>query len=214
VVGRGSGLAEPTDSEANMTTTKGRRIGLLGGSFNPAHQGHREISEHALKVLGLDEVWWLVSPQNPLKDEDDMAPFAERLASARKVAGQGQLARRLHVSDLEQNLGSRYSVDTIQTLQQFYVRDHFVWIIGADNLAQMPGWHRWQDLMQSVPVAVFDRPGYTHKALAGLAARRYATNRMNPRLSRKLVASEPPAWVYLREVHNPISATKIRRSNS
>lgn len=192
----------------------GRRIGLLGGSFNPAHQGHREISEHALRTLDLDEVWWLVSPQNPLKEAADMAPFAARLQSAREVAGRGPLARRIHVSDLEQRLGTRYSVDTVSALRRRHACDHFVWIIGADNLVQMPGWHRWRDLMQAVPVVVFDRPGYTHRALAGQAARRFAAARLDPRQRQALVTTRPPAWVYLRDSHNPVSATQIRATKS
>jgi nicotinate-nucleotide adenylyltransferase len=188
----------------------GRRIGLLGGSFNPAHHGHREISERALKTLGLDEIWWLVSPQNPLKQTAGMAPFDERLSSARDVASHGPLARHIRVSDLEQRLGTRYSVDTVTVLRQRYSRDFFVWIMGADNLVQMPDWHRWQDLMQAVPVVVFDRPGFTHRALSGLAARRFAAARLDPRQRRALVTMAPPAWVYLRDSHNPVSATQIR----
>jgi len=192
----------------------GRRIGLLGGSFNPAHHGHREISERALTTLDLDEVWWLVSPQNPLKDDADMAAFEHRLNAARLIASRGPMARRIHVSDIEQHIGTRYSVDTVTVLRQRHVQDHFVWIIGADNLVQMPNWHRWQDLMLTIPVAVFDRPGYTLKALSGRAARRFASARLDPRQRRSLVSSPPPAWIYLRDIYNPVSASKIRASQN
>ena len=191
-----------------------RRIGLLGGSFNPAHAGHREISEHALTALALDEVWWLVSPQNPLKDETGMAPFDERIASAQTIVDNSPMANQIRVSDMEQDLGTRYSVDTIGALQQRHANDYFVWIIGADNLVQMPDWQRWEDLMQAVPVAVFDRPGYSQKALSGVAASRFAEARLDPDQRRDLVTTAPPAWLFLQDVQNPASATQIRTQNS
>jgi nicotinate-nucleotide adenylyltransferase len=191
-----------------------RRIGLLGGSFNPAHAGHREISEHALTALALDEVWWLVSPQNPLKDEADMASFDERMASARTIVDDSPKVAQIQVSDMEQQLGTRYSIDTIDALRISHANDHFVWIIGADNLVQMPDWQRWEDLMQAVPVAVFDRPGYSQKALSGVAASRFAEARLDPDQRRDLVTTAPPAWLFLQDVQNPASATQIRTQNS
>jgi nicotinate-nucleotide adenylyltransferase len=201
-------------TQAQPEAHQGQRIGLLGGSFNPAHHGHREISEHALTTLALDQIWWLVSPQNPLKDTADMAPFADRLASANSVAAESAKASQIKVSDIEQELGTRYSIDTVTALRQRHTNDHFVWIIGADNLAQMPDWQRWQDLMEAVPIAVFDRPGYTQKALSGDAALQFATARLDPDQRQNLVTAAPPAWIFLQEVQNPVSATEIRTNGS
>ena len=197
-----------------MARRKGRRIGLFGGSFNPAHEGHLHISLQAIKRLALDELWWLVSPQNPLKDTADMAPFADRLASANSIAADSAKASQIKVSDIEQELGTRYSIDTVTALRQRHTDEHFVWIIGADNLAQMPDWQRWEDLMQTVPVAVFDRPGYSQQALSGVAAKRFAHARLDPDQRQQLVTTAPPAWVFLQDVQNPASATEIRTQNS
>ncbi len=144
----------------------GRRIGLLGGSFNPAHGGHLHISRLALSRLDLDEVWWLVSPQNPLKPAAGMAPFAERLAQAADIAAAD---RRIKVSDIEARLGTRYTADTLKALTRRFPRARFVWLMGGDNLAQLPYWKRWQDIVGTVPIAVFDRPGSSLRALAGSA---------------------------------------------
>jgi len=189
----------------------GRRIGLLGGSFNPAHDGHRKISELALKLLNLHEVWWLVSPQNPLKDEDGMAPFSQRLCQAEAAARH----RRIHVSGIEADLGTRYTADTLAALVKRYPGHDFVWIMGADNLVQLPHWQRWTEILETVPVAVFDRPSYSHKALAGKAAIRYAGARLaakgsGRRACRRLAGTPPPAWVFLWAVNDPVSATAIR----
>lgn len=184
----------------------GRRIGLLGGSFNPAHEGHRHVSLLALKHLGLDEIWWLVSPQNPLKPEAGMAPFAERLAGA------GRMARhpRIRASDLEQRFGTRFTVDTLTRLRRRFPRDRFVWIIGADNLAQLPRWRRWRDIMQLAPVAVFDRPTYSQAALSGKVAQRYRARRLPAHLSRTLADRKAPAWCFIAGGRHPASATAIR----
>ena len=145
-----------------------RRIGLLGGSFNPAHRGHLHLSLTALQRLDLDEVWWLVSPQNPLKPVAGMAPFPVRLDQARQIAA-GH--KRIRVTDLENRLGrSRYTVDTLKALRRRFPRLRFVWLMGGDNLVQIRRWERWAEIFRTVPIAVFDRPSYSAKALAGLAA--------------------------------------------
>ena len=184
-----------------------RKIGLLGGSFNPAHAGHRDISLAALAYLGLDEVWWLVAPQNPLKSSIDMAPFAQRLAEARRVAAHP----KIRVTDLEMRFGTRYTADTLKRLRHQFRAYRFVWLMGADNLAGMAAWKDWQQIFHLVPIAVFDRPTYTYKALAALAARRFATFRAPEQASRTLVTSQPPAWTFVHHRLNPISATEIRR---
>lgn len=185
---------------------RGRRIGLLGGSFNPAHAGHLHISRLALKQLGLDEVWWLVSPQNPLKPAAGMAPLDQRLAGARAVAAD----RRIRVSALEQRLGTRYTVDTLKKLKQRYGNARFVWLIGADNLQQLPKWKDWQGMFHLVPIAVFARDTYDSRALTGQAALRFARYRIPQRSAGRLAALRPPAWVFLVNRRHPASATRIR----
>lgn len=183
----------------------GRRIGLLGGSFNPAHEGHLHLSRRALAALRLDRVVWLVAPQNPLKPVAGMAPLAERLARARAVARHP----RVEVSCLEQRLGTRYTVDTLARLRQRWGGTRLVWLMGADLMLQLPDWHRWQRLFELVPVAIFDRRTYAYRALAGLAARRYRRYRI--RCPAALPAREPPAWCFVRGPTHPASATEIRR---
>jgi nicotinate-nucleotide adenylyltransferase len=182
------------------------RIGLLGGSFNPAHTGHLAISLDALKRLRLDRVWWLVSPQNPLKGEADMADLASRMASAQAMAGRHP---RLVVTDLEQRIGTRYTMDTLDWLKQRSPA-RFVWLMGADNLAQMPRWHRWRDLMSLVSIAVFDREPYSHRAVADRAARAFWRQRLPERSAATLADRCPPAWVYFRLRRHEASSTAIR----
>lgn len=182
------------------------RVGLLGGSFNPAHDGHRHVSLLALKHLGLDAVWWLVSPQNPLKPAAGMAGYAERLAWAARVAHHP----RLWVSDIEGELGTRYTADTLASLGRRFQHTRFVWLIGADNLGEMPAWRRWTRIFHTVPIAVFDRPTYCFKALAGKAARRFERWRLPAPAAKGLAEAVPPAWVFLHTRLNPASATAIR----
>ena len=183
-----------------------RRIGLLGGSFNPAHEGHRDISLAALAYLDLDEVWWLVSPQNPLKPADGMASFAERMASARAMAHHP----RIRVTDIEQRLGTRYTADTLRKLVMRFPSYRFVWLMGADNLAQIASWRDWTKIFHLTPIAVFDRPTYTNKALNSLAARRFRRSRRREAALKTLAATPAPAWVFVHHRLNPISATQIR----
>ena len=187
-----------------------QRIGILGGSFNPAHRGHLDISLKALRQLGLDQVWWLVSPQNPLKPADGMAPFAERLAAARRMARNP----RIRVTDLEQRLCSRYTAESLKLLRRRFPETRFVWLMGADNLAQIAQWRDWQQIFHLVPIAVFARPSYCFKALAAKAARRFARYRLKEGAGRRLATSEPPAWLFVHGRLNPISATEIRRRRS
>ncbi len=186
---------------------RGQRIGLLGGSFNPAHGGHRHISLEALKRLQLDEVWWLVSPQNPLKPRDGMASFAERAASARTIAGRHQ---RLRVTALESALGTRYTRDTLRALAQRFPGVRFVWLMGADNLGQFHRWAGWTEIFYTFPVAVLDRPSYSIWTGAAKAAHRFRQARVPDREAGRLAAKEPPAWVFLRQPRDPRSATAIR----
>jgi len=186
---------------------QGQRIGLLGGSFNPAHGGHLHISRLALQHLGLDEVWWLVSPRNPLKAAAGMAPFEQRLAQARDVAS---AEPRIRVTGIEAELGSTYTADTVKALRRRFPRTRFVWLMGGDNLAQFPYWKRWQEIFRTVPIAVFARPGAQLKALAGPAARRFARARLPAAAARRLALMPPPAWVFFHTRLDPRSATRIR----
>ncbi len=180
---------------------------MLGGSFNPAHDGHLHISRHAIIGLGLDAVWWMVSPQNPLKSEAGMAPLAARMAGAARIASAD---RRIKVTDIETHLGTRYTVDTIAALHRIFPENRFVWLMGADNLKQFAEWQGWRDLMESVPVAVFDRAPYSSEALAAKAARAYATKRLKRANARHLVEYDAPAWIYFNTPRHPASATDIR----
>lgn len=184
-----------------------RRIGLLGGSFNPAHEGHAHISRAALDLLGLDEVWWLVSPRNPLKDPADLADYERRLDEAARRARDP----RIRVTAAEAELGTTYTADTVAALTALFPATRFVWLMGADNLAEVHKWKRWRALFGAVPIAVFDRPTYASRALGGCAARRFATARIAENEARTLAERRPPAWVFLRSGWNPRSATQLRR---
>ena len=184
-----------------------RRIGLLGGSFNPAHGGHLHISLLALQRLDLDEVWWLVSPQNPLKPAKGMTPFAERLTNA---AGFAKAHKRIKVTGIEAALGTSFTADTIAALEQRFPHTSFVWLMGGDNLAQLPRWERWVDLVDSVPIAVFARPQTSLRALAGKAALRFARARVAADAARGLAEMKPPAWAFFHTKLDPRSATEIR----
>ena len=181
-----------------------RKVGLLGGSFNPAHDGHRHISLLALQQLGLDQVWWLVSPQNPLKPSDGMAGLAERMRLAREQARHPHIL----VTDLERRLNTRYTVDTLRLLRRHHRDIAFVWLMGADNLIQLPQWRRWREIMAATPLAVFDRPGATYGALAGQAAHSYAACRIGD--PRRLANAVTPAWSFIFKRRHPASATAIR----
>jgi nicotinate-nucleotide adenylyltransferase len=183
-----------------------RRVGLLGGSFNPAHEGHRHISLEALRRLGLDEVWWLVAPQNPLKPVRGMAPFKTRFAAAQRMAQHP----RIKVLGLEAALGTRYTADTVTELQRVLPKTRFVWLMGADNLAQIRHWQRWTEIFSRLPIAVFARPAYCLKGLAELAAKRYARQRVALTATKSLADMTPPAWMFLPIKLDPRSATKIR----
>lgn len=141
------------------------RTGLLGGSFNPAHIGHRRISLAAMRALGLDEIWWLVSPGNPLKPAKGMAPLAARLASAKAMARRAPI----RPTAIERELGTRYTVDTLGALVRRYPKRHFIWLMGGDNLAQFHLWRDWRGIARCVPIAVIDRPGYDDDARAAVA---------------------------------------------
>jgi nicotinate-nucleotide adenylyltransferase len=186
------------------------RIGILGGSFNPAHGGHRGISLAALDALGLDEVWWLVSPGNPLKEQaGDMAPFAARFASAVRAARHAPI----RVSAIEQKLGTRYTVDTITKLRRLYPKKQFIWLMGSDNLAQFDQWKGWRRIAREVPIAVIARPGYERAALAA-PAMGWLRRAVRPAYQAKNWTQwRLPALVLLRFRPDPRSATQLRAAD-
>lgn len=183
------------------------RVGLLGGSFNPAHEGHRHIAELALRLLGLDQVWLLVSPQNPLKPVAGMAPLAARVASAQAVTGSHP---RLRVSAIESVLGTRFTADTLAELRRRFPRTGFVWLMGQDNLLGFHRWRRWREVFQTVPVAILARGPYSARSLAAKAAHRFHRSRGRTGTARHLARMAPPAWVFLHTRLHPASSTAIR----
>ena len=186
------------------------RIGILGGSFNPAHGGHRVITLAALDALALDEVWWLVSPGNPLKEaRDDMAPFAARFASAVRVARHAPI----RVSAIERKLGTRYTVDTITKLRRQYPKKRFIWLMGADNLAQFDQWRGWRRIAREVPIAVIARPGYEHAALTAPAMGWLRRARRPAHQAKTWTQWRLPALVLLRFRPDPTSATRLRAAD-
>lgn len=183
-----------------------RRIGLLGGSFNPPHDGHREISLAALDRLGLDVVWWLVTPGNPLKDPNLYAPLEDRLRKARKFSDHCDIV----VSDFETRHNLQYTVDTIKRLKMLNPDVQFVWLMGADSLASFDKWKDWRRIIELAPIAVFNRPGYDAKALESPAAKTMAPFRIDEANPEKLLENDPPAWIYFSDTDNPLSSTEIR----
>jgi nicotinate-nucleotide adenylyltransferase len=184
--------------------------GLLGGSFNPAHGGHRAISLFTLDALDLDEIWWLVSPGNPLKaGAKDMAPLKARLGSARKMARRAPI----RATAIEAQMGTRYTIDTLRKLVRRYPNRRFIWIMGADNVANFTRWRRWRDIARLMPIAVVARPGYNDDAIAGpaMAWLRRFVRRSDQRLDWTMWST--PALVFLRFRPDPRSATVLRRAN-
>jgi nicotinate-nucleotide adenylyltransferase len=196
----------PTPRQALPLYAAGQRIGLLGGSFNPPHEAHRAVSLFALKRLGLDAVWWLVSPGNPLKDHRALRALDARMAAAAAVAAHP----RIKVSRLEAVIDTRYTVDTLAYLRRHCHEARFVWIMGADNLIQFHRWDHWRQIAGLMPFAVVDRPPLGLKALASPAARTLAAQRLPERAARALADRSPPAWVFLTGLKSSLSSTALR----
>ena len=184
-------------------------IGLLGGSFDPAHEGHAHITREALKRFGLDRVWWLVSPGNPLK-EHGPAPLARRMVRAAEVMDHP----RVEITDIEAQLGTRYTAETLAALQELYPRARFVWLMGADNLAQFHLWQDWQQIAQSVPLGVLARPGQRISARMSRAATLFAPYRIPGRHSRLLAQAEAPAWCFVNVPMVDVSSTALRAAGA
>lgn len=185
---------------------RGMRIGLFGGSFNPPHEGHRLVALQALKRLGLDAVWFLVSPGNPLKDHRDLAPLVERVDATRALMRHP----RLKVTGFEAAHGFRYTYETLSYLRRAFPDVGFVWIMGADNLAQFHRWERWREIAQLMPMAIYVRPGSNHLAPVSQAAIALGRYRVDEADARLLAGLRPPAWVYLHGLMSPLSSSLIR----
>ncbi|MEM9811942.1 MAG: nicotinate-nucleotide adenylyltransferase [Pseudomonadota bacterium] len=187
----------------------GQRVGLLGGSFDPAHEGHAHISRLALRRFGLDWVWWLVSPGNPLKPHPP-AEMADRIAVARSVMRHP----RVHVTDIEAHLGTRFTAATVAALERSYPGVRFVWLMGADNLETLHHWDRWRTILETVPVGVLARPDHQLRAGHSLAARTYATRRLPERAARLLPTAACPAWCLVVGPLVEASSSELRRSGA
>jgi nicotinate-nucleotide adenylyltransferase len=209
-----SGTASPgTDAPASACLSHGipphaagMRIGLLGGSFNPPHEAHRAVSVFAMKRLGLDRIWWLVTPGNPLKQGRTLHALRERMAAAEAVARHP----RIEVSCLESVIGTRYTVDTMTYLRRRCPGARFVWIMGADNLAQFDRWEGWRRIAAMVPIAVIDRPPDGFRALSSTAAHALAPWRITERSAGTLADRRAPAWTFLTGLKSPLSSTRLR----
>lgn len=186
-------------------TGRSRSIGLLGGSFDPPHEGHAHITREALKRFALDEVWWLVSPGNPLKSKGP-APIEKRM----QTASQLMVHPKVRISDFELRAGTRYTAATLEALKATYPGQRFVWLMGADNLASFHHWHRWQWIMEHVPVGVLARPGQRISARTSVAANRYERFRLPGRQAALLARSAPPAWCFINLPMINVSSSAIR----
>ena len=182
------------------------RIGLLGGSFNPAHRGHRAMSLAAMAALGLDEVWWLVSPGNPLKPAAGMAPYEARLASARLMARRSPIK----VSDFEATAGTRFTVDTLASLVRRWPNHDFIWLMGEDTLPDFHRWKAWRSLAALVPIAILSRPGYGDDARAARAMGWLRHFVRSSTMARQWTRWSGPAIIFLRLPPDPTSATRLR----
>ncbi|MDJ0643401.1 MAG: nicotinate-nucleotide adenylyltransferase [Erythrobacter sp.] len=187
-----------------------QRTGILGGSFNPAHGGHRRITQFAIQSLGLDQAWWLVSPGNPLKPRKGMAPLTARLKSAEMHARRA----RILPTAIERQLRTRYTVDTLRALQQRYPKREFVWLMGSDNLAQFHRWKHWRTIARTMPIAVIARPGYNEEAMTSPAMAWFRRHRVSAASFRKRGQWSAPALVFMRFDPDPRSATAIRRERA
>lgn len=192
-------------------TSPGLRVGLFGGSFNPPHEGHRLVAETALRRLGLDQVWWIVTPGNPLKETAGLPSQAERMKLCRDLVGRDP---RMEITGIESAIGTRYTEETIRFLRLRCPQVRFVWLMGADNLAGFHRWKNWRDIAANVPIAVIDRPGSTMRAVSSPAARLLMSRRIDESDARLLAARGGPAWVFLHGRRSQASSTALRAARS
>lgn len=187
----------------------GLKIGLFGGSFNPPHMGHVQVSKMALKSLGLDQLWWIITPGNPLKKHHGLAPLEERIAYCNKMINHPDI----RVCAFEENLRSRYTADTIEVLRMRRATAKFVWVMGADNLTQFHKWDRWQSIAKKVPLAIIDRPGSTVSPNSTPATQSLSKYRVDEVDARLLPNTPPPAWVFIHGPRSFLSSSQIREQS-
>ena len=185
----------------------GQRIGLLGGSFNPPHEGHLNLSLMALKTLELDRIWWLVTPGNPIKSHDGLGTLKDRLKACEKISSHP----RIDVTAFEAALPTNYTADTLRFLKLRFKAVDFVWLMGADNLVHFHKWQEWRTVFQTMPIAVFDRPGYRFKALSSPAAHSFRASRITNKSAKLLVHQAPPAWQFITMPLSHLSSTDLRK---
>lgn len=185
----------------------GLRIGVMGGTFNPPHAGHAIVAETAVKRLGLDQLWWVVTPGNPLKANSALPDQDTRVAMCRRLAR----GPKMRVTSFETELATPYTAATLAFLTRRYPQTRFVWVMGADNLATFERWQHWRQIMRTMPIAVVDRPGWRLKALAGVAASAFARGRIPEQSARQLTDCKPPAWVFLTTRLSGLSSTQLRQ---
>ncbi len=185
---------------------RGMVVGLFGGSFNPPHQGHLLVAEIALRRLGLDQLWWLVTPGNPLKSRNELAPLAERLAACEALAEDP----RIKITAFEKTLGTSYTARTLDFIRARNPHVHFIWIMGADNLAGFHRWQRWQKIATTFPIAVIDRPGSTLAYLSSKTARTFDYARVDEEDAGVLWQKRAPAWTFIHGPRSTLSSTAIR----
>lgn len=190
------------------TVSPNQKIGILGGSFNPAHEGHLSISKIALQRLNLDEVWWVISPRNPLKKYDILYDFEDRVSSAEKIIDTNHIS----ISKLEKNAQIRYTIGTVEYLKTRYIGTKFVWIMGADNIREFHKWREWNKLTLSVPIAIIDRPSSSLDVTSSLFANKYRKYRVDEADSKNLADKKKLAWVFLHNKLNDQSSSQLRNS--
>lgn len=189
---------------------KGLAVGLFGGSFNPPHEGHALVADIALRRLGLDQLWWMVTPGNPLKDHRQLAPLAERIALSEKIAPNP----RIKVTAFEKRLGGNYTARTLETVKARNSGVHFVWIMGADNLKNFHRWQNWQTIARTFPIAVIDRPGSTLSYLSAKMAKTFDYARIDEDDAMTLARRKAPAWTFIHGPRSPLSSTALRNASA
>ena len=195
-------------TSSRQAVCSSQKIGLLGGSFNPAHHGHLSISKIALRRLGLNQIWWIVSPRNPLKEYDFLYDFEDRVFSARKIINTNNIS----ISKLELNAQIKYTIGTLEYLRTRYHRSRFVWIMGADNLNQFHLWKEWEKIIRLMPIAIIDRPSSSLNVTSSVFANKYRAYRIDEADSSQLIYYKKPAWVFMHTKLNYQSSSQLRNS--
>ncbi|MCM2396417.1 nicotinate-nucleotide adenylyltransferase [Rhizobium sp. S95] len=189
-------------------TERGMVIGLFGGSFNPPHEGHTLVAEIAIRRLGLDQLWWIVTPGNPLKSHNNLAPLSERLAKCEEIAADP----RIKVTAFEQTLGTSYTARTLDYVKARNPHARFIWIMGADNLKSFHKWQHWRRIAETFPIAVIDRPGSTLSYLSSKMARTFDYARIDEDDAGVLWKKKAPAWTFIHGPRSPLSSTALREA--